>query len=37
MSFRRIEGELTKRGIRTMRGGAWTAAAVRNVLLRAGG
>jgi DNA invertase Pin-like site-specific DNA recombinase len=36
MSFRRIEGELTKRGIRTMRGGAWTATRVRDVLLRSG-
>jgi hypothetical protein len=37
MSFRRIEGELTKRGVRTMRGGAWTATRVRDVLLRSGG
>jgi hypothetical protein len=36
MSVRRIEAELTKRGIRTMRGGAWTAMTVRNVLLRSG-
>jgi hypothetical protein len=36
MSFQRIEAELTKRGIRTMRGGAWTATRVREVLLRSG-
>jgi DNA invertase Pin-like site-specific DNA recombinase len=36
MSFRQIVAELTKRGIRTMRGGAWTATTVRNVLLRSG-
>jgi DNA invertase Pin-like site-specific DNA recombinase len=34
MSFRQIVAELNRRGIRTMRGGAWTAATVRNVLLR---
>jgi DNA invertase Pin-like site-specific DNA recombinase len=36
MSFRQIVAELEKRGIRTMRGGAWTAMTVRNVLLRSG-
>jgi hypothetical protein len=36
MSFRQIVAELNRRGIRTMRGGAWTAATVRNVLLRSG-
>jgi hypothetical protein len=36
MSFRRIEAELTRRGIRTMRGGAWTGTRVRDVLLRSG-
>ena len=30
MSFRRIVAELTRRGIRTMRGGAWTATRVRD-------
>jgi DNA invertase Pin-like site-specific DNA recombinase len=35
-SLRQIAGELTARGIRTSRGGAWTADAVRSVLLRAG-
>jgi hypothetical protein len=34
LSLRRIVAELEQRGIRTMRGGAWTAATVRNVLLR---
>ena len=34
MSYRQIVAELVKRGISTMRGGAWTAATVRNVLLR---
>jgi hypothetical protein len=34
MSLRQIVAELDKRGIRTMRGGAWTAASARNVLLR---
>lgn len=33
-SLRQIAAELTGRGIRTPRGGAWTAAAVRTVLLR---
>jgi hypothetical protein len=36
MSVRRIEGELTKRGISKMRGGAWTATTVRNALRRSG-
>ena len=36
MSLRQIVAELEKRGIRTMRGGAWTAMTVRNVLLRSG-
>jgi DNA invertase Pin-like site-specific DNA recombinase len=34
MSFRQIVGELRNRGIRTMRGGTWTATTVRKVLLR---
>lgn len=34
MSLRQIAAELTTDGIRTPRGGAWTAAAVRSVLLR---
>jgi DNA invertase Pin-like site-specific DNA recombinase len=34
MSLRQIAAELTRRGIHTMRGGEWTAATVRNVLLR---
>ena len=34
MSLRQIVAELDKREIRTMRGGAWTAASVRNLLLR---
>jgi hypothetical protein len=33
-SLRQIAAELTRRGIRTMRGGAWTAATVQRVLLR---
>jgi DNA invertase Pin-like site-specific DNA recombinase len=37
MSLRQIVAELDKRNIRTMRGGAWTAASVRNVLRRVGG
>jgi len=36
MSSRQIVAELTRRDIRAMRGGAWTAATVRNVLLRSG-
>jgi DNA invertase Pin-like site-specific DNA recombinase len=36
LSLRQIAADLTERGVETMRGGAWTAAAVRNVLLRAG-
>jgi len=34
LSLRQIAGELAFRGIMTPRGGAWTAAAVRNVLGR---
>jgi DNA invertase Pin-like site-specific DNA recombinase len=34
MSLRQIAAELTRRGIRTMRGGKWTAMRVRSVLLR---
>ena len=34
LSFDRIADELTARGIKTARGGAWTATAVRNVLAR---
>jgi DNA invertase Pin-like site-specific DNA recombinase len=34
LSLRQIAADLTERGVETMRGGAWTAAAVRNVLLR---
>jgi DNA invertase Pin-like site-specific DNA recombinase len=34
LSLRQIAAELAKRCVQTMRGGAWTAAAVRNVLLR---
>jgi DNA invertase Pin-like site-specific DNA recombinase len=34
MSLADIAATLTARGVRTARGGAWTAAAVRNVLLR---
>jgi hypothetical protein len=33
-SLRQIAAELTRRRIRTMRGGAWTAATVQRVLLR---
>jgi DNA invertase Pin-like site-specific DNA recombinase len=33
-SLRQIAAALTERGIRTMRGGVWTAMTVRNVLLR---
>jgi DNA invertase Pin-like site-specific DNA recombinase len=36
MSLRQIVAELDRRNIDTMRGGAWTAASVRNVLLRSG-
>jgi DNA invertase Pin-like site-specific DNA recombinase len=36
MSLRAIAAELAARGIRTPRGGAWTADAVRNVLQRVG-
>jgi len=32
MSFRQIVGKLTRRGVHTARGGAWTATRVRNVL-----
>ena len=35
LSLRQIAAELTKEGIRTARGGLWTAAAVRSVLGRA--
>ena len=35
LSLRQIGAELSQRGIRTPRGGGWTAAAVRAVLLRA--
>jgi DNA invertase Pin-like site-specific DNA recombinase len=35
-SLRQIAGTLTERGIRTSRGGAWSADAVRQVLLRTG-
>jgi hypothetical protein len=35
-SLRQIAAELRRRGIRTMRGGAWTAATVQRVLLRVG-
>jgi len=34
MSLRVVAGELTAKGINTARGGAWTAAAVRSVLMR---
>jgi hypothetical protein len=37
MSLRQIVTELDKRNIRTMRGGAWTATTVRNLLLRTAG
>jgi len=36
LSPRQIVAELDRRGIRTVRGGAWTAATVRNVLQRIG-
>jgi DNA invertase Pin-like site-specific DNA recombinase len=36
LSLRQIVAELDRRGIRTMRGGAWTATTVRNVLRRMG-
>jgi DNA invertase Pin-like site-specific DNA recombinase len=36
MSLRQIVAELDKRNIRTMRGGAWTATTVRNLLRRVG-
>jgi DNA invertase Pin-like site-specific DNA recombinase len=36
MSLRQIVAELDRRNIGTMRGGAWTAMTVRNVLLRSG-
>jgi DNA invertase Pin-like site-specific DNA recombinase len=36
MSLRQIVAELDKRNIRTMRGGAWTATTVRNLLHRVG-
>jgi hypothetical protein len=36
LSLRQIAAELTCRGIRTPRGGQWTAAAVNTVLQRAG-
>ena len=32
--MRQVAAEMTRRGIRTPRGGAWTATAVRNVLAR---
>ena len=34
LSLRQVAAEMTRRGIRTPRGGAWTATAVRNVLAR---
>ena len=34
LSLRQVAAEMTGRGIRTPRGGAWTATAVRNVLAR---
>ena len=34
LSLRQVAAEMTGRGIRTSRGGAWTATAVRNVLAR---
>ena len=37
MSLRQVAVELASRGVRTARGGAWTAAAVRAVLLRTAG
>jgi DNA invertase Pin-like site-specific DNA recombinase len=36
LSLRQIVAELDKRNIRTMRGGAWTATSVGNVLRRVG-
>jgi DNA invertase Pin-like site-specific DNA recombinase len=35
-SLRQVAGKLAERGIRTSRGGGWTADAVRQVLLRTG-
>jgi DNA invertase Pin-like site-specific DNA recombinase len=37
LSLRQCATELTRRSIRTMRGGQWTAMRVRSVLLRSGG
>jgi DNA invertase Pin-like site-specific DNA recombinase len=37
MTLARIAAEMAARGIKTARGGAWTATAVRNVLARAAG
>jgi len=37
MSLRQVAAELAARGVRTPRGGAWTATAVRNVISRGGG
>ena len=37
LSLRQMAGELTAQGIQTPRGGAWTAAAVRAVLIRMAG
>jgi DNA invertase Pin-like site-specific DNA recombinase len=34
LSLRRVAAQLSEKGIKTPRGGAWTAAAVRNVLAR---
>jgi hypothetical protein len=34
LSLRQIASELASKGIRTARGGQWTATAVRNVLAR---
>jgi hypothetical protein len=34
LSLRQVAAEMTRRGIKTPRGGAWTATAVRNVLAR---
>ena len=34
LSLRQMAGELTTQGIQTPRGGNWTAAAVRSVLIR---
>jgi len=34
LSLRQMAAELTAQGIQTPRGGAWSAASVRNVLLR---